>query len=128
MTEREGTREGIYFLHQVGECLWFAGSLPLPREPDSETLGLQTVVFQGRIGSDFVITGTWIDVRYVGFGGIGSGGTITLRIEFGEQPGELRLVYAGGTGQPFVEPGYREEQSWIKISDSGAYPPSSPAP
>jgi hypothetical protein len=129
-TEREGTRAGIYFLHQVGDCLWFAGGLPSSSEtPDSEPpLGWQTVVFQGRVGSDFVVTGRWIDVRYEGIGGIGSGGNITLRIEFGEQPGELRLVYVGGSGQPFVEPGYREEQSWIKISDAGAYPPSSPAP
>ena len=128
MTEREGTRAGIYFLHQVGDCLWFAGGLPWPGERDSEALGLRTVVFQGRMGSDFVVTGRWIDVRYVGIGGLGSGGKMTLRIEFGEQPGELRLVYVEGSGQPFVEPGYREEQSWIKISDGGAYPPSSPAP
>lgn len=128
VTEREGTRAGIYFLHQVGDCLWFAGGLPWRGEPDSETLGLQTVVFQGRVGSDFVIAGRWIDVRYVGVGGLGSGGNITLRIDFGEEPGELRLVYLDGSGQPFVEPGVREEQSWIKISDGGAYPPSSPAP
>lgn len=129
VTEREGTRAGIYFLHQVGDCLWFAGGLPWPSDlPEDETLGLQTVVFQGRVGSDFVITGRWIDVRYVGVGGLGSGGNITMRIEFGEQPGELRLVYLDGGGQPFVEPGVREEQSWIKISDGGAYPPSSPTP
>ena len=39
---------------------------------------------------------------------------------------DLRLVYVGGSGQPFVEPGYREEQSWVKISNQGAYPPPSP--
>lgn len=127
-TEREGTRAGIYFLHQVGECVWFAGSFPWPEDASQGPLGFVTVVFQGRVRSDFSITGEWIDVRQKGLEPLRSGGNITLRIEFGEQPGELRLVYVGGRGQPFVEPGYREEQSWVKISEGGAYPPPSSAP
>jgi hypothetical protein len=55
-------------------------------------------------------------------------GMPSLQIQFGEEPGEVRLVYVGGSGQPFVEPGYREEQSWVMISNQGAYPPPSPAP
>lgn len=128
-TEREGNRAGIYFVRQIGECVWFAGGLPRPGGTTAGgPLGFVTVVFQGRAGADFLITGSWVDVRYEGVGTPGSGGNITLQIEFGQQPGNLRLVYIGGSGQPFVEPGYREEQSWIKISDGGAYPPPSPGP
>jgi hypothetical protein len=123
-TEREGIRSGIYFLRQVGECVWFAGSFPrVPETHPSGPLGFSTVVFQGRVGTDFVVTGKWVDVRDVGSGHPGSGGSITLQIEFGEESGDMRLVYVGGSGQSFVEPGYREEQSWVKLSDQGAYPP-----
>jgi hypothetical protein len=128
VTEREGSRAGLYFLHQVGDCVWFAGSLPWPGDDSQGPLGFVTVVFRGRVRSDFSITGDWIDVRQEGLAPLGSGGSISLQIEFGEQPGEIRLVYVGGSGQPFVEPGYREEQSWIKISEGGAYPPPSTEP
>lgn len=129
VTEREGTRAGIYYLHQVGECLWFAGGFPPPGDPDSQgPLGFQTVVFKGRLQSDFSITGDWIDVRQVGLGPFGAGGIMTLQIGFTGQDDAIRLVFEDGSGQPFVEPGYREEQSWIRISEGGAYPPPSPAP
>lgn len=129
VTEREGTRAGIYYLHQVGECLWFAGSFPPPGDNDAQgLLGFQTVVFKGRVRSDFSITGEWIDVRHVGLGPFGAGGTMTLQIEFSGPNDAMRLVFVGGSGQTFVEPGYREEQSWIKISEGGAYPPPSPEP
>jgi hypothetical protein len=128
-TEREGIRSGVYFLRQVGECVWFAGSFPLvPETHPSGPLGFSTVVFQGGVGTDFVVTGRWVDVRDEGSGHPGSGGSITLQIEFGDEPGDMRLVYVGGSGQPFVEPGYREEQSWVKISNEGSYPPPSPVP
>lgn len=129
VTEREGTRGGIYFVRQVGECVWFAGGIPGPGWLDPHgPLGFVTVVFRGRVRSDFSISGEWIDIRHEGLAPIGAGGTISLQIEFGEQPGDMRLVYVAGSGQPFVEPGYREEQSWIRISEGGAYPPPSPAP
>jgi hypothetical protein len=128
VTEREGARSGVYFVHQVGECVWFAGSFPWPGDASHGPLGFVTVVFRGRVRSDFSITGDWIDVRQEGLQPVGLGGSISLEIEFGEHPGEIRLVYVSGTGQPFVEPGYREEQSWIKISEGGAYPPPTPAP
>ena len=50
-----------------------------------------------------------------------------LSIEFNDG-GDVRLVYLGGTGSPFVEPGYREEQSWVKLSEGSAYPPATPEP
>lgn len=131
MTEREGTRGGVYFLHQVGNCVWFAGSFPWPGDTAQGPLGFVTVVFRGSVQSDFSITGEWIDVRNEGLGALrapGAGGTITLRIEFTAPNEDVRLVFVGGSGEPFVEPGYREEQSWIKISEGGAYPPPSPAP
>jgi hypothetical protein len=130
-TQREGTRGGIYFLHQVGECVWFAGGFPGPGDtaPFGGPLGFVTVVFQGRVQSDFLITGTWIDVRrHEGSEAFGVGGRVTLRMEFSSASDEVRLVYVGGSGQPFIEPGIREEQYWVKIGDGGAYPPPSPAP
>ena len=129
VTQREGSRAGIYFVRQVGECVWFVGSIPWPGLLDAHgPLGLATVVFRGRVHSDFSITGEWIDIRQEGLGPIGPGGTISLQIEFGEEQGDMRLVYVAGSGQAFVEPGYREEQSWIRISEGGAYPPPSFAP
>ena len=125
VTEREGTRGGIYYLHQTGACVWFAGGFDAPGE-ELGSLGFLTVVFRGLAGSDFVVTGDWVDVRIEPPGTLGSGGSMTLQIQFGQEPGDLRLVYVGGSGQPFVEPGYREEQSWVKISNQGAYPPPSP--
>jgi hypothetical protein len=82
-----------------------------------------TVVFRGEVGSDFRVVGDWVDARDQFPDQPHAHGTMELRLEVTES-GELRLTYVGGSGQPFIEPGYREEQSWIKISDGGAYPPS----
>jgi hypothetical protein len=124
VTELEGTRAGIYYFQQVGSCVWFAGAFPHPSETDVPVpLGYLTVVFRGEVGSDFRIVGDWVDAREQGLGQPGASGSMELSLEVTES-GELRLTYIGGQGQPFLEPGYREEQSWIKISDGGAYPPS----
>lgn len=127
-TEREGTRGGIYFIRQIGSCVWFAGAFPGPLETDDlGPLGFLTVVFHGEVTNDFTISGDWVDVRHLAAGPPGPGGNMDLAIEFTDA-GDVRLVYLGGTGVPFVEPGYREQQSWFKISESGEYPLPSPAP
>jgi hypothetical protein len=129
-TEREGIRGGIYYFRQIGSCVWFAGGFPPPSETDVPSLlGFLTVVFRGEVANDLTISGDWVDVRHQAPGPPGLGGTMELALEFTDA-GDLRLVYVGGTGLPFVEPGYREEQSWVKLSEGSAYPPatSEPAP
>jgi hypothetical protein len=122
-TELEGSRAGIYYIRQVGSCVWFAGAFPKPTDTDLPgPLGYVTVVFRGEVGSDFRIVGDWVDARDQFLDQPHAHGTMELRLEVTES-GELRLTYVGGRGQPFIEPGYREEQSWVKISDGGAYPP-----
>jgi len=122
-TEKEGVRGGVYYFRQVGSCIWFVGAFPSPTDSDVPgALSYVTVAFHGQIGADFAIVGHWIDARDQFLDNPGAGGTLRLRVEFGSN-GEVRLVYVDGQGQSFVEPDYREEQSWIKISDGGAYPP-----
>ena len=127
-TENEGIHSGVFYLSQSGSCLWFAGGFAPDARDDNGPLGLVTVIFDGHLRTDFTITGRWADVRVDREPGLrlGGGGTMTLGIEFvGEGADEaLRLRYLGGSGPSFVEPGYREEQSWIKISDEGIYPPT----
>jgi hypothetical protein len=125
VTEKEGVRGGIYYFRQVGECIWFVGGFP-NLEADvidfAGPLGLNTVLFDGRLNDDFTVTGDWIDGRDQ-FVQAGRGGTLDLAVVT-DDAGVIHVVYIGGTGQPFIEPGYREEQSWVRISESGAYPPS----
>jgi hypothetical protein len=123
-TEREGTRAGVYFFRQIGACVWFSGGYPSADDLAVDgPLGFLSVVFRGRVATDFTISGEWADVRTQARPtSAGQWGTLQLTIE-SDESGMVRLVYAGGDGQPFIEPGYREEQSWIKISDGGAYPP-----
>ncbi|MGH2463023.1 MAG: hypothetical protein ACRDFZ_05270 [Candidatus Limnocylindria bacterium] len=126
VTQKEGTRAGLYFFRQVGSCVWFVGGVPWATADDPGDLGIITVTFHGRVGADFVIRGDWIDVRADVLGLASSGGSLELGFEFGAEPDALRLVYLGGRGEPFVEPGYREEQTWVKVSDLGAYPVPTP--
>ena len=123
LTEKEGIRGGIYYFRQVGSCIWFAGGFTPPDDLEVRTaLGYITVVFHGTLQSDFTINGVWIDARDEDLDASGAGGTINLRVEV-DADETLRLVYVDGAGEPFLEPGYRENQSWIKISDNDIYPP-----
>jgi len=63
-TEKEGTRAGVYFLHQVGSCLWWSGAYP-KRDDDLSygPLNYLTNVFRGTVVPDFTVAGEWIDVR-----------------------------------------------------------------
>jgi hypothetical protein len=127
VTEKESIHGGIYYFRQVGSCIWFAGGFTPPAFLDVLTaLGFLTVVFEGTLSPDFTIHGAWIDARNQG-DVAGPGGTIDLRIDVGAD-GTVRLVYVGGTGEAFLEPGYHENESWIKISDDDVYPPAEPAP
>lgn len=127
VTEMEGFRGGIYYFRQVGTCVWFSGAYPPPAEVEEDfgPLGLLTVVFHGSIRPDLTITGDWADARQQNPGHLGPGGTLELRLEFTDE-GQTRIVYVGGAGEPFIEPGVREDQSWIQISTGGAYPPPAP--
>lgn len=123
LTEREGARGGIYYVHQVGSCVWMAGGFDDTDNPADSPLSYVTVVISGQIEPDFTIVGEWSDVR-VQFPNMAMGyGSLVLAID-ADGSGEARLVYAGGQGLSFVEPGVREEQSWVKISDAGTYPPA----
>lgn len=123
LTEKVGIRGGIYYFRQVGSCIWFAGGFTPPGDLEVRTaLGYITVVFHGTLGSDFTIDGVWIDARDEDLDASGAGGTINLHVEVNADE-TLRLVYVDGAGEPFLEPGYRENQSWIKISDYDTYPP-----
>lgn len=128
-TEREGSRAGIYYFRQIGTCVWFAGGFPKPTDTDLPgPLAFVTVVFRGKVSTDFSISGEWTDVRNQFLvTNPRQNGTLRLTIQI-DGAGEVRLVYAGGEGQSFVEPGYREWQTWVKISDGGAYPPPSAVP
>jgi hypothetical protein len=127
VTELEGFRAGIYYFRQLGTCVWFSGAYPPPAEVEEDVgpLGLLTVVFHGSIDPTLRITGDWVDARQQFPGHIGPGGTLELRVEFTDE-GETQIVYVGGTGEPFIEPSLREDQTWVRVSTGGAYPPPAP--
>jgi hypothetical protein len=122
MTEKEGVRGGLYHFQQSGECIWFAGAIDPGVEVGDIALDLPVVVFAGRMGTDLTVAGRWADTPNPNARGIFGRlwwGDMTLKIEF-IGPGadeQIRLVFVGGTGAPFLEPGYREDQSWVRISD-----------
>jgi hypothetical protein len=123
LTEREGTRAGVYFFRQVGSCVWASGGFPEdPATDESGPLSLVTVVLRGEVRSDFTITAEWADVRHQFRPTTGGDyGVIQLAIDV-DDADIVRLVYTSGVGRPFIEPRVREAQSWVQISTRGAYP------
>jgi hypothetical protein len=129
VTEKEGTRGGIYYFRQVGSCFWFVGGFPGDDDEAVEIageLGFVTVAFHGRLSEDFGISGEWVDIRDQFRDQPGLGGTMDLKIVV-DDAGVVHVEYLGGSGEPFIEPGVREEQSWIQVSETGEYPPESTA-
>jgi hypothetical protein len=82
-----GNDGGTYWLHQVGNCLWWSGS---SGQPDTPNMGRDfSNVFLGRIGKDastgaVQVVGYWADVPR---GGTNNFGTLVL--------GGLRLDNSG---------------------------------
>ena len=125
VTEKEGTRGGG--IRQIGDCLWWSGGYPDPSE-DAGRSYYQINVFRGTIDTDFTVDGEWADLRQsVVEVPLGGGGRSSLAIEF-TTAGDTRLVYVGGSGQPFIEPGFREEQFLDQATVAGAFILGSPAP
>jgi hypothetical protein len=56
----------LYFLSQVGSCVFWAGEFPATQASADfagSPWGYTTVTFHGTVGSDFIITGTSAQVR-----------------------------------------------------------------
>ena len=124
-TLQSGHRSGIYYFRQVGSCLWFVGGFPWPDDAVADEVGGLSVVttnFLGRIESDFMIHGTWIDYPHINFPPA-QGGTLDLRIEIDES-GEARVAYVDDVGERFLDPTLVvDELTWVKLSDNWPYPP-----
>jgi hypothetical protein len=105
--------------------LWWAGGFALANDnPSFGPTGNWTTVFRGNIGSDKTIVGDWTDVYracttptviqcYGGPGRPGTGGTISLRIQF--DPDAMRLVFVEGTGELFNGDLAGQTQSWVPV-------------
>jgi hypothetical protein len=131
-TEVWTPRAGTYYLQQIGHCLWWAGGFPLTREdPTFGPTGNWINVFRGAIGSDFTVAGDWTDVHrdcvlvtvfecHGGPSRPGTGGAITLRIEF--EGDAVRLVFVGGTGELFNGDLTGLDQSWVSVDGDQALP------
>ena len=124
-TVEGGHRGGIYYVRQVGTCLWFVGGFPRPDDDVVEevgALGVVTTSFLGQIDTDFRIHGTWIDVPHVNVPPA-QGGSLDLRIEFDDSGGP-RLVYVDDVGERFLDPTLpADELTWVKLTDRWPYPP-----
>ena len=124
-TLESGHRGGIYYFRHVGSCLWFVGGFPWPDDEVIDEVGALSVVttnFLGRIDTDFLVHGTWIDYPHTNFPPA-QGGTLDLRIEFDES-GMPRLGYVDDTGERFLDPTLVvDELTWVKIHDRWPYPP-----
>ena len=56
----------IYFVSQVGACVWWAGGFPSGQdavEAFGSVYGLGTVVFQGIVDPSFTLHGQWAETR-----------------------------------------------------------------
>ena len=71
-TWREPSGGPVYYLYQDGDCVWYVGGFtPTDGEQIWGPLGLFTVVFQGRLTSDFALGGRMAVVRTAGNSNIG---------------------------------------------------------
>lgn len=97
-----------YYALQDGDCVWITGGfLPADDDRGFRTLGEFTLLFSGRLRSDFTVSGQWAYLEYVSGGG--SEGSST-------GPGGWTLdVGEPMTLQPFDPGGY--SPTLIKISD-----------
>src|SRR5207253_7483519 len=67
-----GNDQGLYYMRQMGNCLWWAG---LNRDPGLRFGLVFSNVFRGRISSGFTVVGDWADIpRGTALGS----GTLTL--------------------------------------------------
>jgi hypothetical protein len=101
-----GSNEGPnWYVFQTGTCVWIAGSFYAPDvSPTGGPLGYTTVVFDGQLGSDFIITGRWAEARRARSNpGTNRWGSVTFEVGFGESgEAELRVV-------AFTSIGHRED-------------------
>lgn len=116
----------LYYVLQQGSCVWLAGGFATSETSEGfvyDGLGLFTMVFAGRISTDFRIEGTWSIVR----GGPGyieprGGESMILEVTFvgsgDDEAVELTLV-SGGPGPT------RDiyDDKWTRISDVAIPPP-----
>ncbi len=108
LTGRWSADDGArYYLHQVGDCLWWAGLSDAGSGTDF------TNVAVGRVDGE-TIELEWADVPR---GRILGGGTLTLRME-GSPPNRLTKQSETGTGF--------EATTWTRLTPAG--PAASPSP
>jgi hypothetical protein len=118
-----------YYVYQSGECIWWAGGFTTPstapRYQYEGHLGTETLVFTGRLASDFSLAGEWAAVRTNGRPPVTEAtlrrwGTITGTIEFDQATGEpallVQYVEHGGSGNNRLE-------RMTKVSDESLVEP-----
>jgi hypothetical protein len=82
----------IFYVYQSGACVWWSGGYPSSQTPDTfvyDGLGLFTMVFEGEIGSDFTITGSWAEVKVHSTAGQQQWGTLSAAVLFDPSDGHV---------------------------------------
>jgi hypothetical protein len=115
----------LYYVWQRGACVWWAGGFATSETSDGfvyDGLGLFTMVFAGRITTDFTIEGTWSVVRGGPFYIEPVGGeSMIVQITFAgsgeEEQVEMTLVSGGPPTRDIYD------DHWTRISDVAIPPP-----
>ena len=98
------------FLRQIGECIWIIGYAPMEDRPDVPLLN----AFHGRLGTDFLIVGTFSNNT----GSLVPGyddGELTYRVTFEGE--EIVLIEDRSAGGP---PGCSGGKEPVRLSSSSA--------
>ena len=117
-TAYSGTR--LYYLSQLGSCVWLAGGFETSLTPDRyryDGLGEYTIVFSGTLALDYTLSGWWSAVRDCGCPNLPVGaGSITMELDVSGDALVLERIAATGTHQGALE-------RLTQISDSAIPPP-----
>jgi hypothetical protein len=116
----------LYYVWQRGTCVWWAGGFATSETSEGfvyDGLGLFTMVFAGRISTDFRIEGTWSIVRSgPGYIDPNGGESMILEVTFvgsGEDEQPQLTLLSGGPGPT------RDiyDDRWTRISEMAIPPP-----
>jgi hypothetical protein len=104
LTGRWRSPGGIYYLRQVGSCVWFVGLSADTGAPGGEDSTSWTNAFLGTLTPDFTFEGAWADVPW---GTSEGAGEVTWRIGFTEVEGVEAVTLeaiesSGGFGGRFL--------------------------